>query len=129
MGLVGNLGTGPEDDAGWRVEASVNAISANRAQIGLYGNPMQPTKLEINISQVKELIDPSETQGSSLKRDAQLADNFDIDAATGLSENEAAELLKDAGYNELPSAKPRSFFTIAFEVAKEPMFLLLVPGA
>lgn len=32
------------------------------------------------------------------------------------------------GYNELPSAKPRSVFAIAFEVAKEPMFLLLVSG-
>jgi Ca2+-transporting ATPase len=32
------------------------------------------------------------------------------------------------GYNELPSAKPRSVFAIAFEVAKEPMFLLLVAG-
>jgi Ca2+-transporting ATPase len=57
-----------------------------------------------------------------------LAENFDISTATGLSEVEAAELRKDVGYNELPSAKPRSVFTIAFEVAKEPMFLLLVAG-
>jgi Ca2+-transporting ATPase len=57
-----------------------------------------------------------------------LAENFDINTAKGLSEAEAAELLKDVGYNELPSAKPRSVFAIAFEVAKEPMFLLLVAG-
>jgi len=57
-----------------------------------------------------------------------LAENFDINTAKGLSEAEAAILLKDVGYNELPSAKPRSVFAIAFEVAKEPMFLLLVAG-
>jgi Ca2+-transporting ATPase len=57
-----------------------------------------------------------------------LAENFDINIAKGLSEAEAAERLKDVGYNELPSAKPRSVFAIAFEVAKEPMFLLLVAG-
>ncbi|MCJ7443800.1 MAG: cation-translocating P-type ATPase [Methanotrichaceae archaeon] len=57
-----------------------------------------------------------------------LAENFDINTAKGLSEAEAAELLKDVGYNELPSAKPRSVFAIAFEVAKAPMFLLLVAG-
>jgi P-type Ca2+ transporter type 2C len=62
------------------------------------------------------------------KRGCALAENFDIDTAKGLSEAEAAELLKDVGYNELPSAKPRSVFAIAFEVAKEPMFLLLVAG-
>lgn len=56
------------------------------------------------------------------------AENFDITTAKGLSEAEAAKLLKEVGYNELPSAKPRSVFAIAFEVIKEPMFLLLVAG-
>ncbi len=56
------------------------------------------------------------------------AENFDINTAKGLSEAEAARLLKEMGYNELPSAKPRSAFAIAFEVAKEPMFLLLIAG-
>ncbi len=46
----------------------------------------------------------------------------------GLSEAEAAERLKKEGYNELPSAKSRSFFAIAFEVVREPMFLLLIGG-
>lgn len=58
----------------------------------------------------------------------QLAENFALDTAKGLSEAEAAELLKDSGYNELPSAKPRSVLVIALDVAKEPMFLLLVAG-
>ena len=56
------------------------------------------------------------------------ADAFDINTAKGLSEIEAAKLLAEVGYNELPSAKPRSIFAIAFEVVREPMFLLLVAG-
>ena len=44
----------------------------------------------------------------------------------GISEVQAAERLKTDGYNELPSAKRKSIFNIAFEVVKEPMFILLV---
>ena len=44
----------------------------------------------------------------------------------GLSRTEAAEKLKNEGYNELPSSKRRNILAIAFEVVKEPMFLLLV---
>ncbi len=44
----------------------------------------------------------------------------------GLSEGEVAERLKEEGYNELPSSKRRSIFTITFEVIREPMFFLLV---
>ncbi|MGE5672773.1 MAG: cation-translocating P-type ATPase, partial [Mycobacterium leprae] len=44
----------------------------------------------------------------------------------GLTEAEAAERLKTHGYNELPSAKPRTILAIALEVIKEPMFLLLL---
>jgi P-type Ca2+ transporter type 2C len=51
---------------------------------------------------------------------------LDINAMCGLSEQEAAELLKREGYNELPSSKKRSIFAIAFDVVREPMFLLLV---
>lgn len=57
-----------------------------------------------------------------------MAEDFDIKTAGGLTEAEAAKLLIEVGYNELPSAKPRSAFAIAFEVVKEPMFLLLVAG-
>lgn len=45
---------------------------------------------------------------------------------TGLTQEEADKKLKEDGFNELPSSKKRSIFKIAFEVAKEPMFLLLV---
>src|SRR5450631_3650522 len=44
----------------------------------------------------------------------------------GLSDAEAAAAFAQFGYNELPSAKPRSIFKIALEVMREPMLLLLV---
>ncbi|MBI2876968.1 MAG: cation-translocating P-type ATPase [Candidatus Tectomicrobia bacterium] len=44
----------------------------------------------------------------------------------GLSEQEAAARLKAEGFNELPSARPRSTLAIALSVLREPMFLLLV---
>ncbi len=44
----------------------------------------------------------------------------------GLSQAEAANRLARNGYNELPSSKQRSLLAIAWEVAREPMFLLLV---
>lgn len=45
---------------------------------------------------------------------------------TGLTQAQADKKLKEEGFNELPSSKKRSIFKIAFEVIKEPMFLLLV---
>ncbi len=47
---------------------------------------------------------------------------------SGLSESEAAQRLREEGYNEIPSAKRRSFLSIAYEVIREPMFLLLIGG-
>ena len=44
----------------------------------------------------------------------------------GLSSAEAKERLKQYGFNELPSSKPKNIFRIALEVIKEPMFLLLI---
>jgi len=44
----------------------------------------------------------------------------------GLSESEAADRLRRDGFNELPSARPRTVVTIALEVVREPMFLLLI---
>lgn len=44
----------------------------------------------------------------------------------GLTQQQAATLLGAEGPNELPSAKPRSFLAIAWEVLREPMILLLV---
>ncbi len=44
----------------------------------------------------------------------------------GLSSAKAAQKLKDVGLNELPSAKSKTIWGIAWEVMKEPMFLLLI---
>jgi Ca2+-transporting ATPase len=44
----------------------------------------------------------------------------------GLTDAEVAERQKTEGLNELPASKKRSIFAIAFEVIKEPMFILLV---
>jgi Ca2+-transporting ATPase len=55
-----------------------------------------------------------------------LGNELDIKKIRGLAEVEAAERLRLDGYNELPSTKRRSIFAIAFEVIREPMFLLLV---
>jgi P-type Ca2+ transporter type 2C len=45
---------------------------------------------------------------------------------SGLSETEAAETLEREGYNELPSQKKQSLFSILLNVIKEPMLLLLL---
>jgi len=55
-----------------------------------------------------------------------MANDLDISSIKGLSEDEAADRLKAEGYNELPSAKPRSILAITWDVVREPMFLLLV---
>ena len=44
----------------------------------------------------------------------------------GLSDSIAAQRLQAEGPNELPAAKPKSTFTIAVKVLREPMFLLLI---
>ena len=51
---------------------------------------------------------------------------FDPENITGLSEEEASEILKNEGYNELPSQKKQSLFSILLDVLKEPMLLLLL---
>jgi Ca2+-transporting ATPase len=51
---------------------------------------------------------------------------FDLHTFTGLSAAEAATRLAAEGYNELPGEKRRNVLNIALEVAREPMFLLLV---
>ena len=49
-----------------------------------------------------------------------------VEGQFGLSREEAMARLKQDGYNELPSAKPRRLWAIAWEVVREPMFLLLI---
>jgi len=51
---------------------------------------------------------------------------IDIHSLQGLSAAAAGERLRVEGFNELPSSRPRSIFVIAWEVAREPMFLMLV---
>jgi P-type Ca2+ transporter type 2C len=44
----------------------------------------------------------------------------------GLSDQEAQQRLRAQGFNELPSARPRTMLHTALEVLREPMFLLLI---
>jgi Ca2+-transporting ATPase len=46
--------------------------------------------------------------------------------SSGLSAADAALRIKQHGYNELPSSKGRSVFATAWDVVREPMFLLLL---
>lgn len=50
----------------------------------------------------------------------------DMEEPKGLSEEEARLRLDEEGPNELPSQKKRSLWAIGFEVAREPMFLMLI---
>ncbi len=51
---------------------------------------------------------------------------LDVDPFVGLSDVEVSSKLQQYGHNELPTQKHRKLFTIAIEVLKEPMFLMLV---
>ena len=55
-----------------------------------------------------------------------LKNEIDISALTGLSDQEATQKLKEEGYNELPTAKPRTALSIGLGVVREPMFLMLI---
>ncbi len=44
----------------------------------------------------------------------------------GLSGQDATDRLKRDGYNELPANEHRNFLMIAWEIIREPIFLLLV---
>lgn len=52
--------------------------------------------------------------------------NIDISNYSGQTSLEAERIIKESGFNELPTAKKRGMIKIALEVVKEPMFLLLV---
>src|SRR5215472_1674246 len=47
---------------------------------------------------------------------------------TGLSAQEAAQRLVREGYNELPSTRQRTWLTLALDIVREPMFMLLIGG-
>ena len=55
-----------------------------------------------------------------------MKNSFKADLPTGLTDGEASKQLSEDGYNDLPSAKPRSVFAIALSIGLEPMFMLLV---
>jgi len=57
-----------------------------------------------------------------------MAHELDISTLSGLSQQEAQARLRQEGYNELPSEKPRSLVSILLGVVREPMFLLLLAG-
>ncbi len=51
---------------------------------------------------------------------------LDLGGLSGLSEEQVQERMLQEGPNELPAQKKRSLLTIGLEVAREPMFLMLV---
>jgi Ca2+-transporting ATPase len=53
----------------------------------------------------------------------------DDDTMNGLTGTQAAAQLAQDGFNELPSARPRRLWAIAWDVVREPMFLLLIAAA
>ena len=52
--------------------------------------------------------------------------DFDLTRISGLTEAEALQRLRAEGFNEIPSTQQRGLLHIVLEVAREPMFLLLV---
>ncbi|MCX5777746.1 MAG: cation-translocating P-type ATPase [Elusimicrobia bacterium] len=50
---------------------------------------------------------------------------IDVASLSGLPETEVQRLLKTEGYNELPLANKKHFFSLLWEIFQEPMFLLL----
>lgn len=57
-----------------------------------------------------------------------LVQDADLRETTGLSAQAATERLRTEGYNELPSTRKRGLIATILEVAREPMFVLLVAG-
>ena len=54
------------------------------------------------------------------------SDAFDPKAITGLSSQAAAARLRRDGFNELPGSERRSWLAITWEIASEPIFLVLI---
>ena len=55
-----------------------------------------------------------------------MVDEYELGTIDGLSDEEAARRLQEEGPNSIPSGKKRTVFRTAFDILKEPMFLLLV---
>jgi Ca2+-transporting ATPase len=61
-----------------------------------------------------------------LKRNRSSMNVFNLAGLSGLSQEDACARFENEGPNELPKQKKRSLLTIGLEVAREPMFLMLV---
>lgn len=73
------------------------------------------------------MTDPHEgRKGASLKGTPSGAAVLDLGGLPGLSAKDARARFENEGPNELPTQKKRSLLTIGLEVAREPMFLMLV---
>ena len=57
-----------------------------------------------------------------------MSTSIDVNEVIGLSREEVTRKLQEGGYNELPSNKPRGILAIAWDVLREPMFILLLVG-
>lgn len=55
-----------------------------------------------------------------------MTEEFDLTDVQGLSDEEAERRLSEEGYNEIAAAAKRHILRIAWDVVREPMFLLLV---
>jgi len=55
-----------------------------------------------------------------------MTDEIELGEISGLSEEEAERRLAEEGYNEIPGARRQNILRIAWDVIREPMFLLLV---
>jgi Ca2+-transporting ATPase len=57
-----------------------------------------------------------------------IQDAFGVISLKGLSRPEVAQRLASEGYNELPTSRRRRTLSIAYDIVREPMFLLLIGG-
>ncbi len=76
----------------------------------------------------QERSDERMSLSASQKQTLNMTGIPNLAAMAGLSEQEVQRRLKQEGYNELPASRRRSLLTIAFNVVREPMFLLLIAG-
>jgi Ca2+-transporting ATPase len=77
-------------------------------------------------SGVGSLTVPREAGGLAISVAPRSRGVLDVAGLVGLSEAEAGTRLQQEGPNELPTKSRRNFFAIVLEVAREPMFLMLV---
>ncbi|HSE38076.1 MAG TPA: cation-translocating P-type ATPase [Blastocatellia bacterium] len=82
--------------------------------------------LEVRVSGIAGRTRDSVLGAHQSKKADRMINEFDLSEISGLSDSEATERLNRDGFNDLPSTQPRDVLAIAFDVVREPMFLLLV---